>query len=295
VHSSTSIEGNKLTLEQVTAVLKGEKLQAPRKDVTEVKNYRTVLHYIDKQFKNNNKAITEKAIKQIHKLTLQGLDPNAGKYRTKPVGIINTKTGLFEYIAAPQDNIPNLMSDFTIWLNSSQAGEETPEIKAGIAHYQFVTIHPFMDGNGRAGRALATLILSQSGKNINNLFALEDYYNRDREAYYKALSDAQGAEYTEETDITSWLEYFIEGIVFESNQIVDRIKQKIQHQKLRLTKGQRQILRFLQKNQIISNKKYVELTGLSKWTGVKDFNKLIELGKIERRGGGRNTHYVLSE
>lgn len=295
VHSSTSIEGNRLTLEQVTAVLKGRELQAPRKDIIEVKNYKAVLDYIHREFNNNDKLIAEVDIKHLNRITLKNLDPRAGRYRKEPVGIIDTRTGFFEYIAAPQDDVPRLMRNFVAWLNSNEAKSEAPEIKAGIAHFQFVTIHPFMDGNGRTGRALATLILSQSGRNINRLFALEDYYNRDRAAYYKALHDVQGKEYREDIDITSWLEYFVEGIASESNQIVNSIKQKIAYRKLRLTEGQKKILEFLRENETMSNKEYVEFTGLSRRTGVKDFNRLIKLNKIRRVGKGRNIHYILAE
>jgi len=97
-----------------------------------------------------------------------------------------------------------------------------PAIMAGIVHQEIAAIHPFADGNGRTARALATLILYKFGYDFRRLFALEDYYNRDRQGYYKAINIGKNYE-KRRTDFTPWLEYFIRGFKEEVENVRGKV------------------------------------------------------------------------
>lgn len=158
-HSSTSIEGNRLSLEQVSDLAHGREVMAARKDRLEVLNYL-------------------KALENIEKLS-------DGKEITEVVG--NRLTGEIFFRPPSNEYVPTLVRALLEWLNSYEAKVFDPVIEAGITHYELVRIHPFVDGNGRTARVLATLILYLRGFDSKQFFCLDDYYDSDRLSYYRAL------------------------------------------------------------------------------------------------------------
>jgi len=148
-HSSTAIEGNRLSLEQVSDLAQGREVMATRKDKQEVLNYLWVLENIDKL--TDGKKITEKDILNVHKLLTQETLENpsdCGVYRNRYVVVANRLTGEIFFRPPKNEDVPDLVRAMIGWLNSSEAEALDPVIEAGIAHYEFVRIHPFIDGNG---------------------------------------------------------------------------------------------------------------------------------------------------
>jgi len=146
------------------------------------------LEYIDRLGEEGVKHISEEIILKIHQLTTQGIltENESGCYRKVPVAVVDGY-GKVVFQPPPKNRVPHLMKDFALWLNSDQAHELYPVLLSGISHYEFVRIHPFVDGNGRTARALATLILYLKSFDTKRFFALDDYYNEDRERYYAVL------------------------------------------------------------------------------------------------------------
>jgi Fic family protein len=183
-------------------------------DKKEVKNYIDVLKYIDSL--EESSEIVEEVLLEIHRLTVKGIlpDSSAGSYRKVRVVIGNPKTGKVTYIPPVPEEVPLLTRSFLEWLNNEEALDLMPAVQAGIAHYELARIHPFIDGNGRAARALATFILTKKGFDTKKFFALEEYYNEDRPAYYSVLAnaDAKGG------DLTEWLEYFLLALLLKSQE-----------------------------------------------------------------------------
>src|SRR3989338_8065412 len=180
-HHSTEIEGNQLNMAQVEALYAKKKIDAPDRDIYEVKNYLNALKYIEKVV-SERKPITEKIILKIHKLvTNKTLATQfSGRYRPGPIYVVRKRFGMPQeilYTGPDAKQVPKLMADFVNWLQKSEKEEISPVLVAGIAHLEIAAIHPFNDGNGRTARALATLILYQRGYDFRRLFALEDYYN----------------------------------------------------------------------------------------------------------------------
>ena len=157
-HASTAIEGNPLSLEQVSDLAAGREVMVNRKAKAEVLNYLSVLEDIPVLAK---KPFSEKLILDVHKrLTRDVLDRpvDSGAYRTTQVVVGNRFTGEISFRPPRAHDVPTLMHAFVVWLSRPEK-QRSPILEAGISHYELVRIHPFIDGNGRTARALASLIL----------------------------------------------------------------------------------------------------------------------------------------
>lgn len=283
-HHSTEIEGNRLNMGQVEALYAKKKIDAPDRDIYEVKNYLNALKYIEK-IVALKKPITEKIILKIHKLvTDKTLAPQfSGHYRVRPIYVVRRQFGVPQetlYTGPEAKQVPKLMADFIAWLKDSEDKDINPAIAAAIAHLEIAAIHPFNDGNGRTARALATLMLYQRGYDFRRLFALEDYYNTNRQAYYKAIN--VGKTYDERrTDITSWLEYFVKGFKKEIDEVKNKILSlsarqvggKIKSQ-IYLTPEQLKVIDFLDQVGRISAKDVADVLSCPKRTAQLQLQKL---------------------
>jgi Fic family protein len=297
-HASTAIEGNPLTLEEVSNLAQGRKVTATRKAKQEVLNYLTVLEKID-QFQKEG-VITEHSILTIHKAltreTLDNLDWE-GTYRKIQVVVGNRITGEVIFTPPPPEDVPRAMANFIPWLNSKSAFDLHPVLVAGISHYEFVRIHPFVDGNGRTARALATLILYLRGFDIKRFFALDDYYDSDRPAYYAALQSVD----QETLDLTGWLEYFTDGVLLSLSKVKERVlqlsleKHKIDVKgQVALSERQMRIIEHIQSKGRITTGEVAKMFTITRQAALKELNKLIDLAVIKLVGQGRGAHYILS-
>lgn len=295
-HHSTSIEGNPLTMREVEDLLAGKPVVAREVYKQEVLNYVRVLEYIDKLGKGKEE-ITEDVILQIHKITTGGIldKEKSGHYRVVSVAVVN---GYGQVVFQPPKtkDVPRLMSGFTKWLNSKETAGIYPVLQAGIAHYEFVRIHPFVDGNGRTARALATLILYLRGFDTKRFFALDDYYNEDRSKYYAALQTVD----PKTVDITKWLEYFTEGVAVSMTRVKETILKFSLDKRLREKKGQiylgeqqMAVLDHLLTHERITASQYRDMFNVSIRTARNHLNRLIELDLIKAVGPQKKRYYQL--
>jgi Fic family protein len=296
-HASTSIEGNPLSLEQVSELAMGRDIMATRKAKAEVLNYLKVLEDLPGLAED---GITEKVILKIHRLLTKDVLENpddSGVYRNRQVIIGNRLTGVITFRPPDTKEVPILMKEFVKWLNSKDASETNPLLTAGISHYEFVRIHPFIDGNGRAARALASLILYLRGFDTKRFFALDDYYDSDRPSYYKALQSVD----SKTLDITEWLEYFAYGVALQIEKVKERVlslsrdlKRKQLKGQIALTERQMKIVERINNHGYITNKTIREMFKLSDEGALKEIKKLLSLGVIRSEGRGRNIRYLLA-
>jgi len=296
-HSSTSIEGNRLSLKQVSELARGREITATRRDKQEVVNYLDVLKNLKNLIKGN--FITERDILNIHRMvtknTLNNL-ADSGVYRNRYVVVGNRFTG--EVFFRPPQNleVPGLVKDLIEWTNSKESKELDPVIESGVVHYEFVRIHPFVDGNGRTARVLAALILYLRGLDTNQFFCLDDYYDSDRPAYYKALQSVK----PDTLDLTNWLEYFTEGVNISTEAVKERIVRlsskrlrKAKGKQIALTERQMKIIEFINQNEKITNRDVREMFKLSNRAALDEINKLLELQVLKSQGKGRVLHYIM--
>lgn len=303
-HSSTHIEGNQLNLHQVEAVYARKKIDAPNRDIYEVQNYLKALRYIE-QTVQKKQPFSERVILKIHKLVTDKTLPEVqcGKYRTGPVYVVRRRLGMPDeivYTGPDAKSVKSLMADLVLWVEESEKQDIHPAIVAGVLHQEIAAIHPFADGNGRTARALATLVLYQRGFDFRRLFALEDYYNKDRPEYYKAINVGENYE-KRKTDITPWLEYFTKGFKEE----IDNVKTKVTslalrkvddklHAQIYLDKDQMKILEFLDQMGRIAVSDVVDILECPKRTAQAHLQRLKTLKIIKQVGKGPASAYVLT-
>ncbi|MCX5686923.1 MAG: Fic family protein [Candidatus Omnitrophica bacterium] len=302
-HSSTAIEGNKLTLEQVEALANGKDVRATDKDKKEALNYIEALEKIPDLTEKGKISVRD--LLNLHRIITKNVmqnDSDSGKFRNRQVYVgkrIADGTGLkevVEYMPPKTEEVPELVKEFIDWLNIDKTWEINSVLLAGIVHYEIARIHPFIDGNGRTARLFATLILYLSGFDHRRLFALDDYYDRDRQSYYNALKTAQ----QNQDDITLWLEYFTSGVACSATEAKDAIL-KVGHKKTRedgqqvsLTPKQMQIVEYINKNGKVTNRELQNLFKISAQGVHKDLSLLVELKVIKSIGQGRSLYYVLT-
>lgn len=297
-HASTAIEGNPLTLDEVSQLAEGREVMASRKAKQEVLNYLNVLERIEKYQNGGN--VTEKSILMMHKdVTKETLDSfeHEGNYREIQVYVGNRITGEVTFMPPPPHDVPVLMGELIEWLNSDDSCNLSPVLVAGMSHYEFVRIHPFVDGNGRTARALATLILHLREFDIKKFFALDDYYDSDRMAYYNALKSVD----PETIDITNWLEYFTNGVLISISKVKETVlklslerRKKDEKGQIALTERQMKIIEHLRRNGRITTGDMAKMFGVTRQAALKELSKLANLEVIKLEGKGRGAHYVLT-
>lgn len=232
-HHTTHIEGTQLTLEQSKRILAGQKVRdAGADDSRELLNYKKAFELVS-DYLESGEPITEGLIRQIHKRLVQGVRGNKafpGEYRKIQNYVVNLRTGEKTYTPPPPLEVPSMMTDLVAWLRAPT--EINPVLVAGIAQFQLVHIHPFVDGNGRTARLLSTLCLYRSGYDFKRLFTISEYYDRDRPAYYAAIQSVR----EHRMDLTEWLEYFAEGLASQMREVQGRGEQVIRREVI-LTKA----------------------------------------------------------
>ena len=283
-HASTAIEGNPLTLEQVRALEEGRELSAPApRHQREVLNYFAALRFVAK---NADKTTIRHAdVLALHRIVAAGVmdQGEAGKYRT-----IGVRIG--DYLPPAADAVSGLMFELLTWWNEL-ARELSPILSSAILHYRFEAIHPFADGNGRTGRALALWELYRRGFDTHHLFAVDEYYWEDRPRYYAELSAVRQAG----ENMTGWLEYCAEGI----RQTLLRAWLRIQtlqvqpQQRIVLRPRQEKLLHLLRDHGSLSPSAIWKALGVSRQGAMDLLKPLLAAGLVEKIGGKKTGRYVL--
>lgn len=300
-HTSTSIEGNRLQEYQVAQVAEGKKINAEEKQVREVKNYLLALREIDKLSESKPKFNTNNIL-EIHRVVTNGLidEEKVGIFRSGPVYIVNilpSKKEEVAYTPPPAKDIPKLIEDLVYWLEKNK--EIHPIVRAGLFHYQFETIHPFVDGNGRTGRLMTLLHLYQSGWDFKKILVLEDYYNLNRKAYYDALQTGNTYKVRQEVDLSRWLEYYVAGFLDEAKRVKDQVLslsvvKNVQATRNTLNKDELQIVDFAVTMGRITSADAVDILEVPKRTAQSKLKRLEETGVLEKIGAGPVTYYIIS-
>lgn len=218
-HHTTHIEGTHLTLDQSERLLSGKAVpEASPDDTRELLNYREAFELVA-GYLGSGEAITEGLVREIHKRLVRGVRGDVGmpgQYRTMQNYVVNSRTREVVYTPPPPHDVPPMMTELVAWLAESKS--INPVLEAGVAQFQLVHIHPFVDGNGRTARLLSTLCLYRKGYDFKRLFTISEYYDRDRTAYYRAIQSVRAGG----MDLTRWLEYFAEGLAVQMREVQEK-------------------------------------------------------------------------
>jgi len=228
-HYSTQIEGNRLTQAQVEQVLiRGERIPQRQRDEKEVKGYYVALDHAE-SYAADHETITESYIRTLHALVMAG-----GKTRCKPTPyrrgqnvIRDSGSGGIVYMPPEAGDVPAMIKDMVGWINTHAADVPIP-IVAAVTHYQFATIHPYYDGNGRVARLLTNTVLHQHGYGLRGIYNLEEYYAQNLRDYYAALDVGKGHNYytgRADADISGWIGYFITGMAASFEAVREKMRQ----------------------------------------------------------------------
>ena len=283
-HSSTAIEGNPLTLAEVRALEEGVTVAAPTRARREVLNYFAALRHVEKQ--TAKKRLTHEEIFRLHAIIAgEVMDQGeAGRYRT-----IRVRVG--PYVPPPPDEVSGLMFELLEWWNKDAAGI-SPVLSSAILHHRFEAIHPFVDGNGRTGRALALWELYRRGFDSHHIFAVDEFYWEDRPRYYAALEAVHHAG----GDLTSWLEYCAEGLQQTLERVWERMGQlalSTAREPLVLRPRQEQLLKLLGKGSGMTPAAIREALKVSKQGSMDLLRPLLEAGLVKRIGTLKTGRYIL--
>ncbi|MGJ8658149.1 MAG: Fic family protein [Akkermansiaceae bacterium] len=270
LQGSLAIEGNSLDLEQVTAILDGKPVIAPKNDIEEVLNanavYENLLSY---------KPTKQSDLLKSHKLMMKGLIAEAGRWRSGNVGIM--KGDVISHMAPPSENVPYLMNDLFKFLKS----DTHPLIKGAVFHYEFEFIHPFQDGNGRMGRFWHTLMLYHYHE-IFEYIPVESLIKKHQEQYYKVLEQCDSA-----GESTQFVEFSLEMVMKSLEDFIDVFRPRTNTPSDRLENAHKHF-----GNKSFSRKDYLELyKTISTATASRDLKVGVDKSMLGKSGDRALTIY----
>ena len=270
IQSSLEIEGNTLSIEQITAISENKKVIAPKKDILEVKN--AIIAY-DRlaDYKPYNLTSFCKA----HEILMKGLVNNPGSIRSKSVGII--KGSVITHVAPPGNIVRSLLKDLFDYLKKDK---DLLLIKSCVFHYEVEFIHPFMDGNGRIGRLWQTVLLRQYSP-VFEFIPVESLIKAKKLDYYKILgeSDNQG-------NFTGFIEFMFQIIN-------DSLEDLLINQNVNLTNDDRiNIFKEKTGSDSFTRQDYMrQFKDISSATASRDLKEAVDKGILEKTGDKRTTQY----
>lgn len=296
-HHTTHIEGTRLTLEQSERLLAGETVPgADPDDVRELLNYRGAFEFVS-TYLGHGGPITEGLVREIHKWLVEGVRGGSaapGEYRRVQNYVVNSATREVVYTPPPAHDVPILMQELVGWLN--EPGDAHPVLASGVAQFQLVHIHPFLDGNGRTSRLLSTLYLYRAGYDFKRLFTISEYYDRDRPAFYQAIRSVR----ERDMDLTGWLEFFAEGLATQLDEVKGRGERVIRRDVLAREHAlsERQALALghvLEHGRLTIQELEGLCPGANRRTLQRDLRDMIEKGLLATEGRTNRLEYVAGQ
>ena len=270
IHSSLEIEGNTLTIEQITAIVDKKNVIGPKKDILEVKNAIAVYDYLEKLNPYSFDSFCE-----AHAILMNGLVESAGKLRGKSVGIV--KGSQVAHIAPKSDMLKPLMNDLFDYLHND---EDLDLIKSCVFHYEMEFIHPFIDGNGRMGRLWQTLILKEACP-VFEFLPIETLIRERQEKYYETLGQSDNA-----GESTVFIEFMLE-IILESLENLLNIPNVSLSNIDRIN-----LFKSIVREDYFTRKEYLKnFKEISSATASRDLSYAVENGIIEKSGDKNTTRY----
>ena len=282
---SSRIEGTQSTLDDLLRYEAGTAPSVPVDDVTEVSSYVAALNHGLKRMQGGF-PLSLRLIREIHKVLLtnsRGQHKTPGELRRSQNWIGGTRPGNAHFVPPPPDKVKELMSDLEKFMH---AKDKIPAlVKAALIHQQFETIHPFLDGNGRAGRLLITLFLCDKSFLRSPFLYLSLFFKQHRDLYYERLSEPRKS-----GDWEKWLNFFLEGAALTAN---DAKKTLVAIRKLfasddektatlgRARGSAQQVFALFKQKPLLTIAAITRRTELSKPTAISSVDRLIDLGIIK--------------
>jgi len=289
---SSQIEGTQSSLSDLLLFELDEAPGVPIEDATEVSNYVAALDHGLKRLREGF-PLSNRLIREIHRVLLsrgRGSGKNPGEFRRSQNWIGGTRPGNATFVPPPHMKVEDCMSELESFLHREDDGIPTL-LRAGLAHVQFETIHPFLDGNGRVGRLLITFLLCQREMLREPLLYLSLYFKKNRQTYYELLGRVR-----QEGDWEAWMAFFLEGVGQVADEAVrnaQRLEEIFNDDRVRTANvGRRagsalRVHESLKVRPIQSIGSLAKSTGLSLPTAGSSIETLVELGIARELTGKR--------
>jgi Fic family protein len=300
IGSSTRIEGSKLSDREVEKLLSNVEVKSfDTRDEQEVAGYAETMELVFRSWKEI--ALTENHVKQLHRDLLRFREKDAhhrGEYKTQPNSVAafdetGKEIGVVFETATPFDT-PRLMTEAIGWLRERMENRQLhPLLVTAIFIVVFLEVHPFQDGNGRLSRILTTLLLMRAGYAYVPYSSLEGVIEQNKEAYYLALRQTQGAIRTEAPDWQPWLLFFLHAL----QQQMKGLAQKVERERIFLSAMPElsvQIVEYAREHGRVTIGEIAALTSTSRNTLKPHFRQLLAKGHLVMHGGGRGAWYALA-
>lgn len=270
IHASLEIEGNTLTLEQITALVEDKRVLGPKKDILEVKNAIAVYNSLNKLNPSSFDSFCK-----AHEILMKGLIDSAGRLRGKSVGIVKGKK--VAHLAPKSEMLKPLMNSLFKYLKND---DELVLIKSCVFHYEMEFIHPFLDGNGRMGRLWQTLILKEANP-VFEFLPIETLIKEQQKKYYEALARSDKA-----GESTPFIEFMLQIILTALEELLNI-------QNISLTNNDRiALFKTIVKNDYFSRKEYLRnFREISTATASRDLKYAVDNGLIKKSGEKNTTLY----
>ncbi len=296
---SSQIEGAQSSLSDLLLSEFEEVPGVPRHDTLEVSNCVAALDHGIRRIREGF-PLSNRLFWEIHEILLssgRGSQMLPGQYRSSQNWIGGSRPGNARFVPPPHTEVPNCMAELERFLNEDD--KSLPSlVRAGLAHVQFETIHPFLDGNGRVGRILITLLLCAEGVLREPLLYLSLYFKQNRETYYELLNRTR-----QDGDWEAWLLFFLEGVALIANkafEAANELNRLFREDRERISSGAKQransalrIHETLMERPLVSLPYACEKTNLTFRTAAKAMEALISLGIAEEvTGRARNRLFV---
>ena len=283
---SSQIEGTQSTLDDLLRYESGGAIKVPVNDVTEVSSYVAALNYGLKRIESGF-PLSSRLIRETHKILMtnsRGKDKTPDEFRTSQNWIGGTRPATAHFVPAPPDKVQELVSDLEKFMHLE---DKIPLlVKAALIHQQFETIHPFLDGNGRAGRLLITIYLCERGFLKSPFLYLSLFFKQHRNLYYDKLDEVRKTGNWED-----WLNFFLEGVATtaaDAKNTLLKIKKLFDNDDLqvaaigRARESASVILAEFKQKPLLTILEITNRTGLSKPTAISAVRHLIDLGIVKK-------------
>lgn len=289
---SNSIEGNPLSLPEVTNLLLDDRIPVNR-DEKEVKNYFEILKSLPQY---TRQPISLTTVTKIHQRLMSGVNEKiAGQIRNKRVVVgkyikESGKAKLLVRHEPPFHQKAQIEQEITELLDWVKKRADFPTVvKAGVFHHHFVFLHPFEDGNGRVCRLVTALIFLENNYLINRYFVLDDYYDIDRVLYSDKLHSADAG------DKTEWLEYFSDGVKHSLKSVLAKVKRLVIQLRIeeRLSAREEEVLKIMEKKKEITSPELAEILQVSRQQAHNLLRAMVEKGFLDKKGKTKGSYYFV--
>jgi Fic family protein len=298
IYFGAHLEGNKLSLEDVSDLLDGKEVIGEMLDTQEVLNLKEALKFLEEGF-----SLSIEGVLALHKILLSQTS-EGGQLRGRQVVIKDVKTNQISYTPPVAAELPYLMEDLISWLGG-EGQQIHPILRAGITHFELYRLHPFFEANNHIARLVSLYILYSTNYSLNKYLSFEEYFDNSIMDYFLILQGVakQDVLDTHERDLTVWLDFYTKGVGEEAVKVKDKIRRVSSESKVKdrlgeemiLTERQIIIMEYLHRHKEMRNKDFRKIfPDFSDDTVLRELQFLKKKGLVKKEGNTKRAIYLLA-